>query len=237
MARQAQLQDWIPRPNAALTFDKQIPVGDLIPGMFVSALTDKTTDLSREERALVEKHVTHSLTILRVTRDIPPEVLEVVAQHHERHDGSGYLRGLKANQICPFARIAGIADTFDAITASRPHCPPISTNEAMQCLYSWKGKTFHEGVVYQFIQSIGLFPVGTLCELNSGEVGIVIAQNRIRRLKPRLMLLLDGQKTPMTAPLILDLIADPVGPGGIPYRIIKDLPAGSHGIDAKEFYL
>lgn len=132
VARQAQLQDWIPRPNAALTFDKQIPVGDLIPGMFVSALTYKTTDLSREERALVEKHVTHSLTILRVTRDIPPEVLEVVVQHHERHDGSGYLRGLKANQICPFARIAGIADTFDAITASRPHCPPISTNEAMQ---------------------------------------------------------------------------------------------------------
>ena len=113
----------------------------------------------------------------------------------------------------------------------------MSTNEAMQCLYGWKGKTFHAGVVDQFIQSIGLFPVGTLVELNSGEVGIVIAQNRIRRLKPRIMLLFDGQKTPMTAPLILDLIADPMGPGGIPYRIIKDLPAGSHGIDAKEFYL
>lgn len=201
------------------------------------ALTDKTTDLSPEELTLVEKHVTHSLAILRVTRDIPPEVLEVVAQHHERHDGSGYLRGLVANQICPFARIAGIADTFDALTTPRPHCPPMSTNEAMQCLYGWKGKTFHEGVVDQFIQSIGLFPVGTLVELNSGEVGMVIAQNRIRRLKPRIMLLLDGQKTPMTAPLILDLIADPMGPGGIPYRVIKDLPAGSHGIDAKEFYL
>ena len=48
----------------------------------------------------------------------------------------------------------------------------MSTNEAMQCLYGWKGKTFHGGVVDQFIQSIGVFPVGTLVELNSGEVGI-----------------------------------------------------------------
>ncbi len=201
------------------------------------ALAEKTADLSPEEATLVQEHVAHSLAILRQTHGIPAEVLEVVAQHHERHDGSGYLRGLTANQICPFARIAGIADTFDDITTAGPQRPPLSTNEAMQCLYGWKGTIFHDGVVDQFIQSIGLFPVGTLVELQSGEVGIVIAQNRIRRLKPRLMLLLDGEKAPLSAPLILDLIADPLGPGGIPYRIIRDLPAGSHGIDAKEFYL
>ncbi len=200
-------------------------------------LTERSADLTPEELTLVKKHVTHSIAILTKSPGIPAEVLEVVAQHHERHDGSGYLQGLRANQICPFARIAGIADTFDDITTPRSDRQPLSTNEAMQCLYGWKGTSFHEGVVDQFIQSIGLFPVGTLVELNSGEVGIVIAQNRIRRLKPRLMLLLDGEKTPLAAPPILDLIADPHGPGGIPYRVIRDLPAGSYGIDAKEFYL
>jgi HD-GYP domain-containing protein (c-di-GMP phosphodiesterase class II) len=200
-------------------------------------LIDKTTELNPEEFAVFKTHVTHSLTILKGTQGIPAEILDVVAQHHERHDGSGYPRGLAGSQISPFARIAGIADTFDGITTPGPGYTAMSTNDAMQCLYSWKGQSFHEGVVDQFIQSIGLFPVGTLVELNSGEVGIVIAQNRVRRLQPRLMLLLDSDKMPMTAPLILDLIGDPAGPGGVPYRVIKDLPAGSFGIDAKEFYL
>jgi HD-GYP domain-containing protein (c-di-GMP phosphodiesterase class II) len=197
----------------------------------------RSTRLSAAEHEIVKGHVQHSLTILRQARDLPEELFAVIAQHHERHDGSGYLCGLRGPQIHPLARISGIADTFDAMASPQPFTSPLTLNEALQQLYAAKGSDFQAGLVEQFIQFIGIFPVGTLVELNSGEVGIVVAQNAVRRLKPRLLLLLDGEKHPYEAPVVLDLIKDPTIPDNRPYCILRDLPSGAFGINPKDYSL
>jgi hypothetical protein len=108
----------------------------------------------------------------------------------------------------------------------------------MRQLNNLAGVEFPEEVVEQFIQAIGVFPVGTLVELNTGEVGIVIAQNRVRRLRPKLMLLLDRDKTKFRDCRIVDLrnqLADAAGENSI--WIERGLSPGDYDLDPSEYYL
>jgi hypothetical protein len=73
--------------------------------------------------------------------------------------------------------------------------------------------------------------------LNTGEVAVVLAHNRIRRLKPRVMVFLDAEKKPYASPIMLDLINDPHAFNDQPYEIRSSLPDGVYGVDLKEFYL
>ncbi len=100
-----------------------------------------------------------------------------------------------------------------------------------------RDRFFSAPVIDEFIQFVGFYPVGTLVELNSGEVGAVYEQNRVRRLKPRIMILLGPDKTHNTAYGVLNLLSDPLIKEGTPYRITRVLPPGSYGLDPKEFYL
>jgi HD-GYP domain-containing protein (c-di-GMP phosphodiesterase class II) len=200
-------------------------------------LLAKSAKLTAAEFEEVKYHVNHSLDILRRTADIPGDVVKVVAQHHERFDGSGYPRGLRGDEIHTFASMSGIVDCFEALVSERPYAGAVSTHQALQQLNRYKGVSFHEALTEQFIQCIGIFPVGSLVELNTAEVGVVVAQNKIRRLKPKVMLLLGADKQPFKFPVMLDLINDPVGPGNVTYQIKRDLPSGSHGIDPREYYL
>jgi hypothetical protein len=92
-------------------------------------------------------------------------------------------------------------------------------------------------LVDQLIQCVGLYPIGSLVELNSGEVGVVIQQNQVRRLKPRVMIVLGPDKSVERKPRTIDLIMDPPCGTGEPYRIIHSLPMDAYGIDPTEFYL
>ncbi len=200
-------------------------------------LLKKPGKLSAAEFDEMRSHVHHSLEILRATNDIPVEVLSTVAQHHERLDGSGYPGRLGGDQIHTHGAMAGIVDSFEALSSDRPYAPAMSTHQALQQLNRWKGSVFHEGLVEQFIQCVGIFPVGSLVELNTGEVAVVTGQNKIRRLKPRLMLLLDASKHPYKYPIMLDLINEPLTAENVPYQIKRDLPVGAYDIDPEEYYL
>ena len=193
--------------------------------------------LTADEYEEVKIHVNHSIDILKETSDIPNEVLMVVSQHHERLDGSGYPQRLKGDQIYPIASMSGIVDTFEALVSHRPYAEAISTHQALQQLNRWKGTSFHEALTEQFIQCIGIFPVGSLVELNTGDVAVVIGQNKVRRLKPKVMLLLDPTKKAYPYPATLDLINDPMSDDKTPFQIRRDLPTGAYGIDPREFYL
>jgi hypothetical protein len=113
----------------------------------------------------------------------------------------------------------------------------MTAQEALRTMHGWKDKTFEKTLVEQFIQCVGIYPVGSLVELNTGDIGIVIAQNRVRRLQPRIMLLMDGLKEKYKTPISLDLLNEPVAYGNTVYQIKKSLPPNSHGIDPREYYL
>ncbi|QZA77962.1 HD-GYP domain-containing protein [Deefgea tanakiae] len=200
-------------------------------------LLSRTGRYTPGEFMLMKTHVNHSLDIIGQMDSIHIDVFDMVARHHERYDGSGYPLGLKAERIGMFGSMAGIVDCFTALTSDRSYSNAKSAHEALQLMYKWSERYFHPALIEQFSQCVGIFHVGTLVELTTGEVGIVIGQNRVRRLKPKLLIILGPDKRPYARPHTLDLITNPSLPSGLPITIRCELPRGSHNIDPREFFL
>ena len=188
------------------------------------------------EFMLMKTHVQHSLDILGQMENVPMDVYDMVARHHERYDGSGYPYNLKAEWIGIFGSMAGIVDCFTAITSDRAYSDAKNPHDALQLLYKWSDRYFHPALVEQFAQCVGAFPVGALVELSEGDVGIVVGQNRTRRLKPKVMLILGPDKKPHARPKVLDLMTAPVNSEGQPNIVRRELPRGSFGIDPREYF-
>jgi HD-GYP domain-containing protein (c-di-GMP phosphodiesterase class II) len=192
---------------------------------------------SPEEVELYRSHVSHSVRILSDTPGVPPELPGLASLHHERFDGSGYPRGLRGDAIAFAGLIAGIVDAFDTYTAPKPFGENLSPAKALSMIYKGRGKEFHPALVEQFIQCIGVFPVGSVVELNSGEVAIVIAQNMVRRMQPRIMVVKDAQGNRLMPYKMLDLMKEPKLRPDEPYRIHRSLEYDSVKIDPRELFL
>ena len=201
------------------------------------AILGKQGRLSPEEYEQIKQHVQFCLEIVRNSSGITPQTAEIVGQHHERENGSGYPMGLAGRQISLLGKMAAIVDCFVALISERPYAHPTPPFEALQMLYNWRRDYYHEDLVEQFIQCLGPYPVGSLVELNSGEVAVVLAHNRVRRLKPRVMVVLDPDREPYGAPIMLDLLTAPKAFDGRPYEIQRSLPEGECRVDVKDFYL
>jgi HD-GYP domain-containing protein (c-di-GMP phosphodiesterase class II) len=203
-----------------------------------ASVMEKDTTLTPEEAEIFKRHVLLGAEILKETPGMPPRLLELAILHHERQDGTGYPRGLKGDQIGLYGSIAAIADTFDTLTAQRPRGgEPLSPSAALSYLYKERGAGYHSDLVEQFIQCVGVFPVGSVVELNSGEVGLVITQNLVRRLKPRVMIVLDAKGAPMRPHKILDLDRDPKYTPEDPYRIKRTIEQTKLQVDPKELFI
>jgi HD-GYP domain-containing protein (c-di-GMP phosphodiesterase class II) len=200
-------------------------------------LLQKTGDLSEDERKQIRAHVASSLDMLRKTAVFSPSLFDIVANHHERHDGSGYPRGIDGDAVSLHAGMAGMLDTYCAMLRARPYSEGLSNQHVLEEMNRMRGKAFRETLVDQLIQCIGLYPVGTLVELSSGEVAVVIQQNQVRRLQPKVMILLGPDKTVERHPRTLDLLMQPRTPTGEPYRVLRALPGNAYGIDPRDFYL
>lgn len=197
-------------------------------------LIHKQGRLSEEEFAQIQSHVSLGLEKLSETGGINNTIRDIVAYHHERQDGTGYPNRLKDAEIPVFARIAAIADCYDAITSQRPYAEAISPVSAIKKLYEWRGTAFQSELVEEFIQAIGIFPAGTLVELSSGEVGIVLAEYRTRRLRPKIILLLDEIKHPLYKHQVIDLLTTTHDKAGKPLDIIESLEPGSYNLHLED---
>ena len=202
-----------------------------------SEIIKKRERLSAFEFEQAKKHVQHSVDILRETPGLPPQLMELVTLHHERQDGSGYPKGLKGREIGMVGSIAAIADTFDALTQRRPYGEPVSPSTALSMLYKWRGTFFDATLVEQFIRCIGIFPLGSVVELNSGEVGIVIAQNTERRLQPRVMVIRDSGGNPLKPQKLIDLSREPRMSADEIYRIKRTLEYGKAAVSAESLFM
>jgi putative nucleotidyltransferase with HDIG domain len=198
-------------------------------------LLEKQGRLSDKEFDAAKSHVRHGLEIL-ADSEFEAAVIEGIAQHHERMNGSGYPEGLFGDDISIFGRMAGIVDCFVALTNHRPYAAAVSSYEALRNIAAWGGDFFHEPLVQQFVSSVGVFPVGSLIELSTGEVAIVVEHSKVRRLKPRVLVVTGPDKTPAPHPSLLDLLYDPkMGEDAV--FIKRGLASGAYGLDLRDFYL
>jgi len=194
-------------------------------------ILSKPGPLTRAEFAVVKKHVEFGVKMLRKTPGINEATLEMVQTHHERFDGSGYPLGLKGKQIPAFGLIAGIIDTYSAMTSKTPYREAIAPYKVLQELYKWRTKYYKAELVEQFLQCLGVYPTGSLVEMTSGEVGIVIAQNLRNRLNPTISMILDEQKNPWEINPLVDLSTNRVDASGLERKILHALNPGAYGID------
>lgn len=200
-------------------------------------ILNKPDRLTDTEYALIQSHVASSLEMLAQQANFDTEMLDIVAGHHERFDGSGYPSRLQGEKISLNAELAGMIDAYCAMTRNRSYNPAVSHQRALESLIGGRGSKFRDALVDQFIQCMGLYPVGTLVELNGGEVGVVIQQNRVRRLQPRVLIVLAADKSIERYPRTLDLMMNPATALGETYRILRSLPPDAFGIDPRELYL
>lgn len=194
--------------------------------------------LDEEQRGRVRAHVETGLRILHHAGLMRPAITEMIAGHHERHDGSGYPRGLVGEDIPLAARIAGLVDSYDAMINDRPYRAALAPHAALQALYRERETLFQEEVVEHLLQCLGVYPTGSLVELSNGEVAVVMAQNPARRLKPRVMVLMSPDKRLYQRFVDIDLMQVDNDASGRPGLMISAaLPAGAHGLDQADLFL
>jgi len=198
---------------------------------------NKTERLNKNELNLIKSHVQHSLDIVTAEQRINIKIRNMIESHHERYNGSGYPIGLKNDQIPLFAKIAAIIDCYDAITSERCYAKPMSSQDAVKSLYDWRDKDFQTELVEEFIQAIGMFPAGTLVELTTGEVAVVVTESRTRRLRPKIMMLLNADKSPREDYIICNLMHETHDAHGKTLEIKQALPLGSYDIQPDDYFL
>ena len=200
-------------------------------------LIEKPGRLNVDEFEEAKKHVQYSVELIEKIPNLPPELPRLASLHHERYDGSGYPNALKGDQIGKIGAIAAIVDTFDALTMKRPYAEPVAPSAALSMLYKWRGAFFDSTLVEQFIRCIGVFPVGSVVELNTGEVGIVFAQNYEKRLQPRVMVIRDAKGNTLRPQKVLDLSRGPMATPDEIYRIRRTLEFGRMGVSTKDLFM
>jgi HD-GYP domain-containing protein (c-di-GMP phosphodiesterase class II) len=195
------------------------------------AILQADRKLNEREMAEMQRHVEIGLELVKRSGMQDRDILDFIENHHERLDGSGYPRGLAGDEIPMFGRIAGLVDCYNAITGSRRYASTRSPAEAITLLYKLKSVHFHTDLIEEFIQAIGVYPVGAMVELTNGEVAIVVAQSRTRRLRPTVSLLLDANLKPVAEGRYIDLEKITHYDDGSKLDIVKNLEPNAYGID------
>ena len=169
-------------------------------------ILNKKGRLTDEEFKIIKRHPSDGAEMLANTPGIPDEAIIPALEHHEKGDGTGYPHHRHLDQMGRFGRIAHIADIYDAMTTKRIYNQPKDPATAVQELYELgKGGLLDLQHVEQFIQCTGIYPVGSLVELTSGEKGVVISVNHDNLLLPRVLPIRDHNMRPVNNPALFDL--------------------------------
>jgi len=193
----------------------------------------KIERLTEEEMAEMRKHAQCGRDILLAHRNVYHGAIDVAYGHHENLDGSGYPRKIKAGGITDFTRIVSLCDVYDAITSDRVYKKGASSLNALKIITDQTGKKFDPKLAHEFIECIGLYPPGSIVELHTGEVGIVVSTNYRHRHLPKVMIVRDAEKHPIAERIInLEKIA---AAGDAEHLIRNVLPNGVHSIRVETF--
>lgn len=170
-------------------------------------ILNKPGKLTDEEFAIMKQHVVYSRQILSETPGIAEISMHVAAQHHERYDGSGYPLGLQGDAINRFGQMAAIVDVYDAITSDRCYHKGNSPHLALKRMLEWSKFHFSPQLYQNFVQCVGIYPMGTLVRLENGLLAVVIRPNHESLLHPVIMVVVNSKTGQRLVPREVDLMA------------------------------
>ncbi len=161
-----------------------------------------------QEERLMRLHPELGIKMLANAGDLHDTCRRIVVEHHEFLDGTGYPYKIRGSQMSPLSQIVGLVDRYEALASSRGGRPAMFPAQAVRELYQLGvQQRYDRHLVERMIHCLGVYPVGSLVELNTGERGVVVTQNRSERLRPTIKLIWEGQGHPYSRPWILDLSA------------------------------
>lgn len=175
---------------------------------FPRNLVRRRQECGEQERLVLRQHPALGVALLADKSGIDEAVVRIVAEHHERGNGSGYPAGLKTDGISQLSSIVGIIDWYGGMISRRGGRPAMLPHDAVRQLFlagelGW----FEKPLVEIVIRTIGVYPTGSLVLLNTGEQGVVVGVNPRQRLKPIVKIVSGPQGKSYTAPLHIDLAA------------------------------
>ncbi|MDX1757328.1 MAG: DUF3391 domain-containing protein [Marinobacter sp.] len=203
---------------------------------------DLPTELLRDEEALSNDEFAHykSYVALGVQRlgdlGLSRAVTSVVQYHRERHNGSGFPEGIRGDRIPLLAKIAGLVSCYESLIAPRDPQRAMAPAQAVAQLYEVRNIEFQEDLVEKFIQTVGVYPVGTLVELSDGQRGVVVSHSPERRLLPRVMVMTDREHRPLKQAKIINLAEYNAEKSADAALVVNGcLPQGTEGLEPGRF--
>lgn len=171
-------------------------------------LVRKRDECTGQDKALLQQHCKLGVAVLAERPGMPEDVLRIVREHHERGNGSGFPAGLVSDQTSKLAHIVGIVDFYDGMVSRRGTRPAMTPHDAVRQLFlTGEQGQFEKSLVELMIRSIGVYPVGSLVRLNTGEQAVVVGVNPQQRLKPLVKITTDQQGGSYPTPIEVDLAA------------------------------
>lgn len=191
--------------------------------------------LTQEEYEIMKEHTVRGAEFLKRRKGVFQGIIDVALSHHERPDGLGYPNGLGDSELALYTKIISIVDAYDAITGDRVYAKGRPSTEALRILYEQRGKQFDDKLALAFIQTVGIYPPGTVVELVNDKVGIVVDASTGMRHLPRVLVVRDEDKNPC-GEYMIDLSTSVDNPNVKPYLIRHPLTDGCFGIKMIDYY-
>ncbi len=173
-------------------------------------IVNKPGPLSPAERHLITGHPEQGAQAIRRLGADAVWVADIVAQEHERWGGQGYPRGLTGAEIHVYAQIIGLADTFEALLHARPYRKRFLSHDAVRELMVKEKASFSTSLLKCLIQQFSVFPLGTMVQLNTGEIGEVVELNPQYQLRPIVKVSMDRGRVQLQEPRLQDLSKTPL---------------------------
>jgi HD-GYP domain-containing protein (c-di-GMP phosphodiesterase class II) len=205
-------------------------------------ILNKPARLSEQEREIMEQHPhqgAEKLIHLKEFRFLPIRAIHVALEHHIREDLTGYPSRLRKEDVNLFSKIVKVVDYFDALTTKRVYRKKAFTRtEALSLMLEQSGTEFNPVILKAFINLMGIYPIGTMVALTSGELGIVADINPDSKLmlRPKVKIIADAAGNLVDGGIV-DLADRHPETGRFPRTIVKVLDPGSYGIEVADYFL
>ena len=172
----------------------------------------RSHDITEQERTLMQQHPALGLAILQDAKEDRNAVVRIVEEHHECSNGSGFPHKLKGDSLSVLAQLVGLVDVYDGMVSRRGGRPAMLPHDAIRQLFRL-GDTekYAKDLIQAVISSLGVYPIGSLVRMNTGEQAVVVGMNRTQRLKPVVKVITGPQGGSYLTPIRVDLGAQAAG--------------------------
>ena len=172
----------------------------------------KNQDFTEQERAVMQQHPALGQAILREAKEDREAVVRIVLEHHEFHNGNGFPHKLQGDSLSVLAQLVGLVDTYDGMVSRRGGRPAMLPHDAIRQLFRL-GDTgqYAKEMIQAMIGSLGVYPIGSLVQLNTAEQAVVVGMNPTQRLKPIIKVIMGAQGESYLTPIRVDLGVQAVG--------------------------